>query len=155
MGFHQSANRWWIQRWYGWQIGVHRVTASPQKIYRFDISTDTPAQTADAPHGPVEVDTLAVTPDGSQVFSSRGQVWSGDLSTQLGSFSPSGDEIEYSDAHNRFYVTAGTQVVEFDADLRLPLRFHDLASSGGVARVSSDVLYVSTDLGSEAPRGSP
>jgi hypothetical protein len=90
------------------------VILSPQKIYRFDISTDTPVQTAAAPHGPVSVNTLAVTPDGSQVYSSRGQVWNGDLNTQLGSFSPSGEEIEYVPGLNRFYISNGAQMSEFD-----------------------------------------
>ena len=124
---------------------VGQATFSPQQIYRFDISTDTPSQTAGGPHGPVRVNTLAVTPDGGQVLSSRGQVWSGDLGTQLGDFSPYGDEIEYSVAHDRYFVSAGTTVVEFDAQTHVAVRIHRLWSTTGPARVSGDIIYVSTD----------
>jgi hypothetical protein len=128
---------------------VSQVTFSPQQIYRFDISTDTPGETARGPHGPVQVNTLAVTPDGGTVFSSRGQVWSGDLGTQSGDFTSPGEEIEYSAAHHRFFVTVGSSVVEFDATTHAPVRIHRLASAGGPVRVSGDTIYISTDLGLE------
>jgi DNA-binding beta-propeller fold protein YncE len=131
---------------------VSQVTFTPNKIYRFDITSDNPVQIAAAPHGPVRVNTLAVKPDGSKVYSSRGQIWSNDLSTMLGSFSPSGEEIEYSEILNRFYISAADQVVEFDAGIYSPKRFIQLEGTAGVARINSTgmILYVSTSVGISA-----
>jgi DNA-binding beta-propeller fold protein YncE len=131
---------------------VSQVTFSPNKIYRFDITSDNPIQIAAAPHGPVKVNTLAIKPDGSKVYSSRGQIWSNDLSTILGSFSPSGEEIEYSEILNRFYISAANQVVEFDADFYSPKRNIQLEGTAGVARINSSgrILYVSTSAGISA-----
>jgi DNA-binding beta-propeller fold protein YncE len=131
---------------------VSQVSFSPQKIYRFNISTDTPVQTAEAPHGPVSVNTLAITPDGGQVYSSRGQVWNGDLNTQLGSFSPSGEEIEYVPGLNRFYISNGAQVSEFDGADYSFTRHYPLSAAAGVARINAmkNILYASTDTGIEA-----
>jgi DNA-binding beta-propeller fold protein YncE len=127
---------------------VSQVTFSPQKIYRFDITTDIPIQTAQAPHGPVQVDTLCVLPDG-YVYTSRGQVWSADLSTQLGTFPASGTEIECLDSLQRLYVSTGSEIVAIDATNYSKLYGLSLAPSIGVAR-SNDAetaLYVSTDQG--------
>jgi DNA-binding beta-propeller fold protein YncE len=131
---------------------VSQVTFTPNKIYRFDITSDNPVQIAAAPHGPVKVNTLAVKPDGSKVYCSRGQIWSNDLSTILGSFSPSGEEIEYSEIVNRFYISAANQVVEFDADFYSPKRNIQLEGTAGVARINSTgrILYVSTSVGISA-----
>jgi hypothetical protein len=95
---------------------------------------------------------LAVKPDGSKVYSSRGQIWSNDLSTIIGSFSPSGEEIEYSEILNRFYISAADQVVEFDADFYSPKRNIQLEGTAGVARINSTgrILYVSTSVGISA-----
>jgi DNA-binding beta-propeller fold protein YncE len=131
---------------------VSQVTFTPNKIYRFDITSDNPVQIAAAPHGPVRVNTLAVKPDGSKVYSSRGQIWSNDLSTMLGSFSPSGEEIEYSEILNRFYISAADQVVEFDAGIYSPKRNIQLEGTAGVVRINSTgmILYVSTSVGISA-----
>ena len=128
---------------------VSQVIFIPQKIYRFDITTDTPTQTAAAPHGPVQVNTMAVMPDGSKVFSSRGQIWSGDLATQLGSFSPISQEIEYIGAHGVFAVSSGTQITYIDANTYSVAANSPLLGTAGVARATSDgsKLYVSTDAG--------
>jgi hypothetical protein len=131
---------------------VSEVNVSPEQIYRFDITSDQPVQTAQGPHGPVTVNTLAVRPDGSQVYSSRGQVWSGDLTTQLGSFTPGGEEIEYLALGNRFFVSAGPQLVEFDGSTYLARHVYPLPGPAGPARsdAAGNVLYVSTDTGIEA-----
>jgi DNA-binding beta-propeller fold protein YncE len=131
---------------------VSQVIFSPQKIYRFDITTDIPDQTADAPHGPVNVNTLAVNPDGSKVYSSRGQVWNGDLNTLLGIYYSS-QEIEYLAGYNRFYLsdTTNNQLIAHDGDVYLPIRYHPLAGTPGVARANAaeTMMYVSTNAGVE------
>ena len=61
------------------------VGTIPEKIYKFDVSTDTPELTTNTPHGsPVESINFVLTPDDGKLFTDTGQVWRGDLSGQLG-----------------------------------------------------------------------
>jgi DNA-binding beta-propeller fold protein YncE len=65
---------------------VSRVNGTPQRLYRYDITTDSPVETAQTSN--VSVDALAVNPDGSRVYTPRGQMWNGDLNNLLYRKSP-------------------------------------------------------------------
>lgn len=122
---------------------------SPQQIYRFDVSTDTPTFVAQGPHGPVAVNTLAVAPDGSAVYTSWGQVWSGDLSTQLGTFAAFGSEIEYVPSLQRLAVSSDSGITLINAVNYSTVFSFPISGGAGVARANSagTTLYVSTSAG--------
>lgn len=125
---------------------------SPQKIYRFDLGTDDPAKDAQGPHGGMNVTTLAVRADSSAIYSSNGQVWSGDLQRMLGAFSASGAEIEYVPATERLFISQGKTIAEVSALLNYDVLVRrSVAGNAGVARANAagTRLYVSTDVGFE------
>jgi hypothetical protein len=123
---------------------------SPQQIYRFDITTDTPDQTAKAPHGPVTVNTLCVMPDG-KVVSSYEQVWSADLSTLLFTLPVGGVEIECSGSFNKVYISneKTLSIFTLDASSYSKAVNINLGDSVGVARVNGAEtrLYIGTTGG--------
>lgn len=128
---------------------ISESSVSPQQIYRFDVSADIPIAVAKGPLGAVRVNTLAVTPDGKKVFSSQGQVWSGDLKTQLASFNDAGLEIDYFDAKQLFMVSNASQITVLEAaDATVVMRI-PLTQTAGVARVDpiNGYVYVSTASG--------
>jgi len=123
---------------------VSEASSSPQYIYRFDISSDTPTQTAATPHGPVAVETLCVLSD--RVYTSLGQVWSADLTTQLGTFAPDGSEIECSESLQKIYISTASRFSGIDAVGLGQVFGLDLGYTVGVARLdgAEKRLYVST-----------
>ncbi|MFN8513753.1 MAG: hypothetical protein U0841_14455 [Chloroflexia bacterium] len=88
---------------------------SPQQVYRFAVTSNTPTKTGQGPHGPVIASTIAARSDGNALFTSYGQVWSGDLTQKIGAFEAFGGNIEYIPALDRLYVSQGATVVEIDA----------------------------------------
>jgi len=123
---------------------------SPQEIYRFDVTTDTPVKNAQGPWGRVSGTTLAVRGDGSMLYTSCQQAWSADLSTQVGTFAACGRELEYVPAIERLFVTVGLNVVEVNAlDFSVVASFPLPGTAVGVARAdrAGATLYVSTDAG--------
>lgn len=113
-------------------------------IYRYDVTTDTPALTGQTTSEPF-LRTIVVTPDGSKVFTSRGEVWSGDLSARIGQFSFSGDEIEYVPARERLYVSDGLGLATIDANTYAVLSSQSVGVNEAVARADDqgNTLYVS------------
>lgn len=91
-----NTHTWLAKSLYGFQQGAELVitadknyiyaneTFSPNNIYVLDIHTDTPTKIYQGPHGPVSANKFTVIPDGSKVFTSAGQVWSGDMVNTLG-----------------------------------------------------------------------
>jgi YVTN family beta-propeller protein len=127
---------------------VSRVNGTPQRLYRYDITTDSPIETAQTSNA--SVDALAVNPDGSKVYTPRGQMWNGDLNNLLNYYPIFQNEIEYIPATNRIYISNNDEIAEFDGDTMLPLKNYPVPTSNtGVARANTagDLLYVSTDLG--------
>ncbi len=125
---------------------------SPQQVYRFDITTDTPIMNAQGPHGPVYVRTLAVSPTGDKVYTSYGQVWTGDMSTMTVTLPASGMEIEYISATQRLAISTANGVTLLDANDYAVVRQFDVSGGAGVARATADgeKLYVSTTAGVRA-----
>ena len=113
-------------------------------IYRFDVTTDMPNLTGQTTTEPF-LRTLAVSPDGSKVFTSRGEVWSGDLTTKIDQFSFSGDEIEYVPTQERLYVSDGLNLATIDANTYAVLSSEDIGELESVARADDqgNILYVS------------
>lgn len=123
---------------------------SPQQIYRFALDGNTPVEVAHGPHGPVLVPALAARRDGSAVYTAGGQVWSGNLQSQLGSFSARGVNIEYVPATERLFVCQESAVVEVQAQGNYDVvATHPVSATARVARANAagTVLYVSTDAG--------
>jgi hypothetical protein len=83
-------------------------------IYRLDVTTDTPVITAQTPEHPYLV-RIAVDPDGSRVFTSRGQIWPGDLTGPPIQLTMSGDMIAYAPNLDRLYISDGYGLVTIDA----------------------------------------
>lgn len=130
-------------------------TFSPEKIFLFDVIGDTPTLVAEGPHGPMEVTTLAVSEDGLKVYSSEAQVWSADLSTQIGNFGVSGAEILYVPAQGVFYISGSEEdgktnsIFVYDAETYAPLGEYVFFSETGpaIADASGQNVYVSTGTG--------
>ncbi len=86
---------------------------SPNKLYRYNISTEPITRTHSSPHGPVNSSVIAISPDGEKIYTSVAQIWSGDLSTQLGSFDVFNDltstmvdnDIGYAYAKDRVFLS--------------------------------------------------
>jgi sugar lactone lactonase YvrE len=130
---------------------------SPQQLKRFDVSTGIPRLTATAPHGPVRANSLVIRGDGSLVYASGGQVWTGDLSRLVGTF-PNGYDLAYVPARDRLYVTsiapartaAGQPLLlEIDASDFSVVRSYAVDRRIDVVRADAEKgeLYVGSDLG--------
>lgn len=121
---------------------------SPQRISRFDISSDAISRASQAPDEIAAVTTLCIYPDG-RVFSSRGRVYSPDLSTLVGSFPVDGNDIECSGQGGVVYVSSGSSLYVIDASTYQVIQKFNLAFTVGAARLNSDesILYVTTTSG--------
>ena len=76
-------------------------------LVRWDVSTDSPVET-DAPHGNAMGFQAVVRPDGSQVYTTSGQVWSPSLDHMLGNFD--GFQTYGADARTLTYVPATDRI---------------------------------------------
>lgn len=134
-------------------------TFSPNNIYLMDVQTDTPTFIAKGPHGPVSAAKFAIIPDGSKVFTTSAQVWSGDMQNTLGTLeSGSGKLIEYLPTPNLVVVAgAGTggDVLKFIRATDYRLAFTMYPTSGGTiiemeSYPDGSRLIVNTSNGMEA-----
>jgi DNA-binding beta-propeller fold protein YncE len=124
---------------------------SPEYLYRYDISTDVPAQinytTMDYSYG---VATFALMESADKVLTSSGKLFRSDLSTNLGSFTPVG-RVGVIPSRNAFLSAAGKTITYFDADTHLVIGTSPLpgvTTAGPVVVLSDDsALYVTTDVG--------
>jgi YVTN family beta-propeller protein len=136
---------------------VSQVYVSTQYAYRYDITSDTPVQTAVNPYGPMQVNTLCVMPDG-KVYTSGGQIWSADLSTQLTSLWADNydykSQIECVPATHRAFITKDQVLKVIDTSQNTIIYQHPYPYNIGVSRsnAASTVLYLSTDQGIKAMR---
>src|SRR5262249_12069950 len=86
---------------------------SPNDLRRYDIPTDTPTVADTVPFGSVNVNTVAIRSDGSQVYTSGhlntfdAQVWTGDLQHQLGAFNVVSTHVAYAAGGDRVFFTTG------------------------------------------------
>ena len=123
---------------------------SPQQVYRYATQGDIPVQVASGPHGPVLIPDLAVRSDGSAVYTAGGQVWSGNLKSQLGAFTAKGSRLEYVAATERLFICQETTVAQVEATGNYNVvELHPVSATPRVARVNAagTILYVSTDAG--------
>ena len=61
-----------------------RTSGSSDNVKVFDIQTDVPTKIYQGPHGTVNAFRFAIDPDGTKIFTSGAQVWSGDMQSLLG-----------------------------------------------------------------------
>lgn len=137
---------------------------SPNKLYRFDISTEPITRTHSSPHGPVSSSVIAISPDGEHVYTSFGQIWSGDLSTQLGNFDTSipcenfctllDTDIGYTHAKGRVFISfiiggSSSYLFEFDGETFQRLRTYrfDYPIKAPRSNQNGTKVYVSTAEG--------
>ncbi len=86
-------------------------TFSPNNIYVFDVQTDTLSKLYEGPHGYVTANRFTIIPNGSKVFTSSGQVWSGNMQTRLGTlFANPGIFIKYIANKNMVALTHGNAI---------------------------------------------
>ncbi|HKF77599.1 MAG TPA: fibronectin type III domain-containing protein, partial [Candidatus Dormibacteraeota bacterium] len=116
---------------------------SQPALVSFDVSTDTPTIIHAAASGSVQGSRVAIKPDGSTVYTSAGQVWSGDLQHLLGTINPAGSFVAYSPGIDRVFFT-GTTPVTNQLTMASPSTFAILAqfltadgSRTGVFRVNA------------------
>jgi predicted outer membrane repeat protein len=91
-------------------------TLYPNNIYGFDVQTDVLTSIYRTPHGPALADKITITPDGSRIFTSNGQVWSRDLQDQIGvlegvpgeliKYIPNKNVVALTDANNIKFIDA-------------------------------------------------
>ncbi|HKY54410.1 MAG TPA: hypothetical protein VJM08_08900, partial [Anaerolineales bacterium] len=109
--FHTGTHNWLAKSTYSVRTGAKLAitadkrylyaneTFSPNNIHVFDIRTDSITKLYQGPHGPVYANRFTITPDGNKVFTSYGQVWSGNMQERLGSLEvgalETGSSIEY------------------------------------------------------------
>jgi hypothetical protein len=67
-----------------------------------DISTDTPSVAAQTQF-PAKFASIAIKPDGSEVFRDDDQVWSGDLQHHFGTIPAQGDHVAYAPSTNQVF----------------------------------------------------
>ena len=123
---------------------------SPNQLYRFALDGLVPKQVARGPHGPVTVPDLAVRADGSAVYTAGGQVWSGNLKSQLGAFTAKGSKIIYVAATERLFICQEALIAEVEATGNFNvIAMHGVSATPRVARANAagTTLYVSTDAG--------
>jgi DNA-binding beta-propeller fold protein YncE len=123
---------------------------SPQQGYRYATQGDTPVQVARGPHGPVAIPDLAVRADGSAVYTAGGQVWSGNLKSQVGAFTAKGSQIEFVAATERLFICQEASVAQVEATGNYNVvELHPVSATPRVARANAagTILYVSTDAG--------
>jgi Zn-dependent metalloprotease len=139
-------------------------TFSPNKLYKFDITTDTiPNPTNTAHTSGFSASTFILDTADNQVFTDTGQVWTSDLKSKIGSTGQMG-KVAYVPTRNAIAVTAeNTGVVFINTGDFYPLSTYPLQVSMGslVAQSNGNKLYVSTSNGivaidlSAFPPGTP
>jgi Zn-dependent metalloprotease/DNA-binding beta-propeller fold protein YncE len=83
----------------------------PNNISGFDVQTDQLNQVFRTPHGPALAKKIAMTPDGTRIFTSDGQVWSRDLKDQIGTLEGApGELIKYIPGKNLVALTVGNTI---------------------------------------------
>jgi Zn-dependent metalloprotease/streptogramin lyase len=89
---------------------------SPNNILVFDVQTDTVTKLYEGPHGYVTANRFTIAPNGSKVFTSSGQVWSGNMQTRLGTlFVSPGTFIKFIPNKNMVALTRGNAIEFVDA----------------------------------------
>ena len=92
-------------------------TYLPNNIFAFDVQSDTLTKLYQGPFGAVSANKFTIAPDGNKVFTSNGQVWSGNLQTQLGTLQGSpGDLIKFVPGKNAVALTVGNAIKFISAD---------------------------------------
>jgi Zn-dependent metalloprotease len=137
---------------------ANQATFSPNKLYKFDISTDTIPDPTSTPHtSGFTANAYLLLHDESQIFTSTGQVWSnpGDLSAsvQTGSFNDSGYLTEIPSS-NLVAVVSETNpgqitfVDSMDYSTKSTLSLPSVTAAGAsVITTDESKLFVSTNSG--------
>ena len=139
-------------------------TFSPNKLYKFNITTDTiPNPTSTAHTSGFSGSTFILDTADNQVFTDAGQVWASDLKSKIGSIGQTG-QAAYIPTRNAIAVAAANNGVVFvsTADF-YPLSLYPLQASMGslVAQSNGNRLFLSTSNGivaidlSSFPPGTP
>ena len=134
-------------------------TNSPNNISVLDIHTDAPTTIYKGPHGPVSASKFTIIPDASRVFTSSGQVWSGDMANSLGTLEgvSSAKVIKYLPNLGAVVVAmtgTGGDVLKFVAGSDYRLFFTMYPVTGGTiqemeASADGSLLVVNTSNGME------
>jgi len=83
----------------------------PNNIFVFDVQTDTVSKLYQGPYGSVSANKFTIAPDGSKVFTSSGQVWSGNMQTQLGTLQGgTGDLIKFVAGKDAVALAVGNAI---------------------------------------------
>ncbi|HXQ36435.1 MAG TPA: hypothetical protein VN843_20650, partial [Anaerolineales bacterium] len=133
-----------------------QVIFSPQKLYKYDVSTDTiPEPTSTGHTSGFTLDTYLLLKNGSKIFTSTGQVWSNptDLSasTQLGTFNASGHLVEIQ-SENLVGVLGDPGEIKFvnttDYSITSTISIPTISAVGpGVVNTNESKLFFSTNDG--------
>jgi hypothetical protein len=118
-------------------------------ISKYDITTDSPPSPVQASNN-TSHGQLAVRSDGSQLYVSGGQAWSGSLGSLLGTLGAVGPYEAYSATRDELFVTNGTTVAAVAASSPYHTNnVRPLSSSAGPVQVNSSgtTVYVSTAEG--------
>ena len=123
---------------------------SPQKIYKYDISTDIILGPTSTPH----TSTLSavmhiVNPANGYVFTDTGQVWSADLKAKIGSIGING-QVAFIPVKNVIVVASGSNSIAFvDGDNFYILSTYALPGPMGalVSQSDGNKIFVSTSNG--------
>ncbi len=124
---------------------------SPQKIYKYDVSTDTIPNPTSTPHTSVlSSDMHIIEPGSGYIFTDTGQIWSSDLKAKIGSTGVSG-EVVYIPGRNAIAVAASNNnsVVFVDSNNFYTLSTYTLQGPMGalIAQSDGNKLFVSTSSG--------
>lgn len=131
-------------------------SGNPTEFVRWDVSTDTPVE-VDAPSGQAAGMQAVVRPDGSQVYTTSGQVWSPALEHELGNFAGAqsygseGRTLTYSPATDRIFAGCNCYDVQEIQSGGFPYPVvgdrpvHGVATAMGT-NAAGTVLYVSTSV---------
>ncbi|MDQ6713783.1 MAG: hypothetical protein M3Z28_11440, partial [Candidatus Dormibacteraeota bacterium] len=126
------------------------------QFVRWDISTDSPVET-NAPSGEAGGMAAVVRPDGSQVYTTSGQVWTSGLEHELGNFAGAhtygseGRTLIYSPATDRIFAGCGCYGVQeiraggFPYPVVGDRQLHGAATAMGT-NAAGTVLYVSSSV---------
>ncbi len=133
------------------------VSPGDPSFFKYDVSTDTPKLlSSGGPPGGANTEFLwgaTIAPDGSRLFTANGQIWSGDLSAQIGSLSATGQSITFNATRNRLYLTGAwesnqplKQVYELDPTSGVVTHVYQTSTAASVAQASVDGtgLFAST-----------
>ncbi len=122
---------------------------SPQKIYKYDISTDTIPEPTSTPHtSTLSAVTHIVDPVNGYVFTNTGQIWSPDLKAKIGSTGING-QVVFIPTRNAIAVAGSGSVSFVDGENFYALSTYTLAGSMGalVAQSDGNKVFVSTSNG--------